>query len=98
MKTIIIKNEFSDDNITRAAGERLRHIILDATRDNGQIEIDFSDTVIASTSFFDEGFAKLAEHGWTEEMLLSRITLKNIHHKDEEILREMFKNRLRGNN
>jgi len=94
MKKITIKNEFSNDNITRVAGERLRHMILDATKEGASIEIDFSGTMIASTSFFDEGFGKLTQHGWTEETLSSKIVLKDIHHKDEEILREMFKNRL----
>lgn len=97
MRKIVIKDEFSEDNITREAGEKLRNMILDATKEGGSVEIDFSGIAIASTSFFDEGFAKLTQHGWTEETLSSRIVLKDIHHKDEEILKEMFNNRAQGN-
>ena len=65
MKTIVIKNDFSEDHITRIAGEKLRFQILGADAKKEKIIIDFSGVCIASTSFFDEGFAKLTEAGWT---------------------------------
>ena len=51
MRKIVIKDEFSEDNITREAGEKLRNVILDATKECRSLQIDFSGTVIASTSF-----------------------------------------------
>lgn len=93
MKRISIPKDFSDDWITRKAGERMRNIILAATADGKKMEIDFAHTMIASTSFFDEGFAKLTQHGWTLQILHARVFLKDIHPKDKEILEEMFKNR-----
>lgn len=96
MKTITIRDAFPDDRITRIAGERLRNMILDATAGGEKLEIDFGNAVIASTSFFDEGFAKLTQQGWTEEILSSRIVLKNIHRNDERVLWGMFRNRLKG--
>ena len=93
MIEINIKKDFKDDWITRVAGEKLRHMILEATQNGKKVEIDFIDVVIASTSFFDEGFGKLTEYGWTKESFDSNISLKNIHDRDLNLLREMCKNR-----
>ncbi len=93
MKKINIKHEFSDDWITRRAGEKLRNLILKTADKAEQIEIDFCGLVIASTSFFDEGFAKLIKEGWTKERISSDISLKNINPKDREILDKMIENR-----
>lgn len=93
MILISIKNSFEDDHITRTAGERLRAMLLKAAQKNAPVEIDFTGIVIASTSFFDEGFAKLFELGWTKEKFDSLIKLKNINKKDLKILNEMCRNR-----
>ncbi|MBI5299804.1 MAG: STAS-like domain-containing protein [Deltaproteobacteria bacterium] len=93
MINISIKNDFSGDYITRVAGEKLRKIILEADLKNQKIEINFSGVTIASTSFFDEGFAKLNDSGWTMEKLKTQIILKNIKPKDHYVLLEMCKNR-----
>lgn len=90
---IIIKDEFKDDYITRKAGERLRNLIIAADADNELIELDFSNLLIASASFFDEGIAKLLEHGWTKEKIGKIISLKKIHTKDQMTLNEMLKYR-----
>jgi hypothetical protein len=94
MISINIKKEFSDDFLSRKAGERLRSMILEATKGNHKAEIDFSGIIIASTSFFDEGFAKLAEMNWTKDKFSSLLTLKNINPKDESILWDLFNKRL----
>jgi hypothetical protein len=57
------------------------------------LKIDFEGLKIASTSFFDEGFAKLADEGWTSEKLASLVTLKNIYPRDKEILDDLFSRR-----
>lgn len=93
MIKIGIKRNFREDHITRNAGEKLRMMILEADDKHNKIEIDFSNTVIASTSFFDEGFAKLVECGWTKKKFDSQIILKNINKRDHEILTEMCRNR-----
>ncbi|MEK6704548.1 MAG: DUF4325 domain-containing protein [Bdellovibrionota bacterium] len=73
MKKIKIKEEYKEDYITRAAGERLRTAILDA-RQNGEdcIWLDFGGVIIGSTSFFDEAIAKLGEEGWDSEIIHGR--------------------------
>lgn len=94
MILISIKNDFKDDHITRVAGEKLRSTILKAAAENERVEIDFSDIIIASTSFFDEGLAKLFELGWTKEMFESRIVIKNINKRDLKMFRKICKNRV----
>ncbi|MBF0104488.1 MAG: STAS-like domain-containing protein [Deltaproteobacteria bacterium] len=93
MRTIIIKNEFGADHITRVAGERLRNMILKAAVENEKVKVDFSGVIIASTSFFDEGFAKLALHGWTKEKYLSDVLIENLDKRDQKVLSEMCRNR-----
>lgn len=93
MKRIDILKTFADDRISRAAGERLRTLILAATKDGSRVEIDFGGVVIASTSFLDEGFAKLAEMGWERETLQARIVFKRLHPRDATVLEELFAQR-----
>lgn len=93
MTRINIGQKFADDFISREAGEKLRNLILETAEDGDSIEIDFGGKIIASTSFFDEGFAKLAEYGWTKEKLLS-IRLKNINERDLKVLMDLFGKRV----
>lgn len=86
---VSIKKEFSDDYISRTAGERLREMILAAAKKSEVIEIDFSEITIASTSFFDEAFGKLAQEGWDQQKFNSSVKLKNIKSRDEDLLRSL---------
>lgn len=97
---IRIKDDFKDDFVTREAGERLRERILHALAADRKVELDFNGCVIASTSFFDEGIAKLVE----EEVPLHRITagliVTHIHPRDRELLDALCQRRgfvLEGN-
>ncbi|MFA4972084.1 MAG: STAS-like domain-containing protein [bacterium] len=90
MKRIDIKKEFPDDRMSREAGERLRNMILDAVNEGGRVEVDFGGLIIASTSFLDEGLAKLASHGWTPEKLKSAISFKNLHPRDRKVMEDLF--------
>ena len=80
---IKIKDEFKDDYTTRVAGERLRNLILAS---NEPIELDFTNLKIASASFFDEGIAKLADHGWTATQVEQQVKFNNMFHRDRELL------------
>lgn len=93
MTKINIKRDFSKDFISREAGEKLRLKILEVAKKKGRVEIDFGHTIIASTSFFDEGFAKLAEEGWAQKDFHVRIQLKNINPRDRDILEKLCQNR-----
>lgn len=90
MTRIDIKKEFAQDWISREAGERLRHLILQATKEGKTVEIDFSGLIIASTSFLDEGLAKLIEEGWSTEEITSRVHCKNLHPRDREVLNKLI--------
>lgn len=93
MKIIQIKKEFRNDYISREAGERLRRMILQVTKNKETVEIDFGGLLVASTSFFDEGFAKLAFEGWTQKNFDSHIRLKSLDPKDHGILKKLCLNR-----
>lgn len=91
MKTnkIHIKSVFKDDYITRVAGEKLRNMILKSVSENKKVELDFTDLMVASTSFFDEAIAKLVDHGWNRDQLSENILFKNLHPKDKMVMEKM---------
>ena len=93
MKQVLLKQEYSQDYVTRVSGERLRNAILDSYKIGEPIEIDFSGLKIASTSFFDESIGKLAEEGWNEKTLIQFVKLKNIHRLDLKVLIQVCKYR-----
>ena len=90
---IIIKEDFKDDYISREAGEKLRNIIISLDKNYEGIEIDFSGITIASTSFFDEAFAKLVDYGWNRNKLFKKVSMINIDPRDEIVLEKMLENR-----
>lgn len=91
MKKIIIKREFEKDHISRVAGERLRHLIDEAYRGKKPISIDFSGVIIASTSFFDEGFAKLTLLGWNGERFKRWVRLEGMNARDQKVMLQVCK-------
>lgn len=93
MKTIAIEQEFSGDHITRAAGERLRKRILELSASEDKVVVDFSNVVIASTSFLDEGLAKLANEGRSREWVEDRLQLKRIDPRDLALLQSLSADR-----
>ncbi len=93
MNKITIKTNFKNDYITRKAGEKLRLSIEESLQKKAQLELDFSDLVIASTSFFDEGIAKLALSGWTKKDFDNYITITNLNNRDQVVLEKMCKER-----
>lgn len=82
---IIIQKEFQDDYVSREAGERLRKILVTAIQNQEEAIVDFENKAIASTSFFDEGIAKLSLEEIPSEKIKKFIHLKNIHPRDQEI-------------
>lgn len=84
---IKIKDEFSDDYTTRPAGERLRELILSS---DSKVTIDFEGVKMASTSFFDEAFGKLAkDHAWKAMDFKEKIELLNLYKHDQTLLRQV---------
>ena len=85
---IKVATEFKDDFTTRQAGERLRNIILTSKE---KIVVDFNQVIVASASFFDEAFAKLAHEGWSSEKINQQISIENIFSRDLDLLRQTCK-------
>lgn len=82
---IVIQKAFQDDYVSREAGEKLRKMFVTAIQNQEEVIVDFGNKAIASTSFFDEGFAKLSLEKIPSEKIKKFIHLKNIHPRDQEI-------------
>jgi predicted transcriptional regulator len=86
MKKIKVQDKFKDDFVSRAAGERLRLMILDVLKKTGEVEVDFQNTHIASLSFLHEAIAKLEEAGISKADIRKKVRIVNISRFDEEII------------
>jgi hypothetical protein len=86
---ILIKNIFKEDYISRQAGEKLRLMIVDAILKKTKLVLDFNELIIASTSFFDEGFAKLVDEKINLSDFFEYIVLKDLNKNDEKVLRQV---------
>lgn len=89
MKKILIKKEFEKDYISRAAGERLRWLIEEAYEKKKPVYLDFTGLVIASTSFFDEGLAKLTLEGWDGKRFGKWIRIKGMNINDQKVVKKV---------
>lgn len=89
MKKTVIREMFKDDYISRVAGEKLRLLIEAACQAGEKIDIDFAGVIVASTSFFDEGIAKLAESGWDKKRLEQFVTFTHLDPRDREVMEKM---------
>lgn len=89
MKRIIIREDFKEDCISRTAGEKLRHLVLEAYHNKQSICLDFSGVVIASTSFFDEGIAKLVLEGWDARQLREVVHFEGMNPHDQKVMKKV---------
>lgn len=86
---ILIKEFFKEDYISRVAGEKLRLLIVQAINKKDLLVLDFSELVIASTSFFDEGVAKLTEEKISVQDFFKYVEFKNLNKNDEKVLKKV---------
>jgi len=86
---LVIKEIFKNDYISRVAGEKLRHMILDLWNKNEKVVLDFSGLMVASTSFFDEGVAKMAQEKINPVFLKTHLSFENLYPRDKELLEKM---------
>src|SRR3990167_7761635 len=87
------KKEFYTDYISREAGEKLRQKIAQQLQQGSIIELDFANCMIASTSFFDEGIAKLALEFDDVNEKAKLLKIKNLHRRDHELLLSLCERR-----
>ncbi len=83
---IKIKEIFQTDYISRQAGEKLRFMILKAIQEKKKIVLDFKDLIVASTSFFDEGIAKLVDEKVSVDEFGNFIEIINLNKNDKKVL------------
>lgn len=88
-----IKKEFLDDFISRKAGEKLRKIILAHFKNGEVVTLDFNNVTIASTSFFDEAIAKLAEEGWSQDTFQRWVVFDNLNIRDQSLVNDLCRRR-----
>ncbi len=86
---INLKEKCAKKTITRDDGEFIYNIISDAWNKEDKIVIDFSNILIASVSFLDEAFGKLAfDHSL--DNLKDRLSFKNIENYDRALLNDIL--------
>jgi hypothetical protein len=86
---IVIRDVFKDDYISRQAGEKLRFMIIDSIKKKNKLILDFSELIVASTSFFDEGFAKLCDEKIDVQEFMDYIVLKDLNKNDFKVLKQV---------
>ena len=93
MRCISIERDFRDDWISRSAGERLRNRILSITAGESAVEVDFRGVTIGSTSFLDEGLAKLAHDGWDMARFQRSVIIVGMNRFDRSVLDRLLAER-----
>lgn len=80
--------------VTREDGRKVHDLILSHWNNVDKIQIDFGNILVASVSFFDEIFGKLAyEYSRTE--LTSKLHPVNIQEFDRAMLNDIMVSRFR---
>jgi hypothetical protein len=86
---INLQEKFGKNTITRKDGRAVAELITDSLNKYDKIEIDFSNILIASVSFFDEAFGKLA-FDFPKEVLVKKMSLENIAKYDRALLNDIL--------
>ncbi len=91
---INLKTTCKKDTITRSEGEKINKKIVGAWRKEKKITVDFSNIQIASVSFIDEAFGKLAFKYSLDEMR-EKMEFKNMDSYDRALLNDIMVSRFR---
>ncbi len=86
---IDLKKKCSKKTITREDGGLLYALILEAWDKEEKVIIDFSNILIASVSFLDEAFGKLAFR-FSSEDLKQKMSFTNIEKYDRALLNDIL--------
>lgn len=86
---IYVQDTCNKKTITRKDGEQVKKIVVDAWEKENEIIIDFNNILVASVSFFDEAFGKLAfDH--SIENLQEKLSFTNIEEYDRALLNDIL--------
>jgi len=91
---ISVKKECGKNTVTRDDGKQVQKLVLTAWKEQGKIVIDFSNILVASVSFFDEAFGKLA-FKYSKVKLQEKLSFKNIDDYDRALLNDILISRYR---
>ncbi len=94
MMIINIKDICGKKTVTRDDGGRINSILSGKWDDEKIFQIDFSNVLVASVSFMDEAFGKLALNH-SKEDLQKKLRFKNMVKYDKALLNDILNSRLR---
>lgn len=89
MEKIDLKKTCKKRTVTRKEGEQIKKRISDLWDKQDKIVIDFNNISIASVSFFDEAFGKLA-FKYPKEKLQKKLSFDNIEEYDRALLNDIL--------
>lgn len=93
-KIISIDKHCGDDRVSRDDGLRMREWIIKQWNKNDRIVFDFENILIASVSFLDEAFAKLA-FDYSKDELVKKLKFENLQHFDRALLNDLVLARIK---
>jgi hypothetical protein len=80
--------------VTRDDGKRVHDLIASEWKSADKIKIDFGNVLIASVSFLDEIFGRLAFE-YSRSELTSKIAMENLQDFDRALLNDILRSRFR---
>ncbi len=84
-----LKTKCGTQTISRENGLVIANILIDAIEKEDKVVIDFSNILVASVSFFDEAFGKLA-FKYPKEVLARKLVFENIKDFDKALLNDIL--------
>ena len=89
---INLKDKCGKGIITRKDGQIINELIINAWDNEDKIIIDLNNITIASVSFLDEAFGKLA-FNYPKNILVKKLSFENINEFDRALLNDIFVSR-----
>jgi hypothetical protein len=89
MKTINLKAERGKQTISREDGLVIAQKLTEAMEKEDKITVDFNNILIASVSFFDEAFGKLA-FKYSKDILVQKLSFENMEPFDRALLNDIL--------
>jgi hypothetical protein len=84
-----LKKLCGKQTVSREDGLVVAKMLLQAMEEEDTITIDFNNILIASVSFFDEAFGKLA-FKYSREVLAKKLDFKNMESFDRALLNDIL--------
>ena len=89
---IVLEEKYQKRTITREDGEKINKLINELWGKEDKIIIDFSNILIASVSFLDEAFGKLAFE-YPKDVLKEKLVFENLEEYDRALLNDIILSR-----